>query len=394
MLSCQRHLFSLPEGLHYLNCAYMSPLSKRVEEAGIAGVRRKRVPSDIGPSDFLEDLQRVRQLFSRLVNAPDPARIAVIPSASYGLATAARNIRVAARQNIVLVSQQFPSNVYVWRRLAKSEGAELRTVKPPSDGQHRGRDWNARLLESIDGATAIVAIPQVHWTDGTLFDLRTIAERARDAGAAIVLDGTQSVGALPIDIDRLKPDAVVCAAYKWLMGPYSIGVAYYGPRFDEGCPLEETWLARRGSDDFRRLVDYEDGYRAGAARYDVGETSNFVLLPMLVAALEQLTEWGVSEVQTYCRHLTDGLVSEARELGFGIGEAAWRADHMLGLRMPAGQDPEMVSIELASRRVSVSLRGDVLRVAPHVYNDETDIAALLDAVRRRRVGPPLTRSSR
>jgi selenocysteine lyase/cysteine desulfurase len=359
----------------------MSPLSKRVEEAGIVGMRRKRVPSDISPTDFLENLHRVRLLFSRLVNAPDPARIAVIPSASYGLATAAWNIRVGARQNIVLVSHQFPSNVYVWRRLARSEGAELRTVEPPSDEQHRGREWNERLLESIDGDTAVVAIPQVHWTDGTLFDLRTIGERVRETGAAIVLDGTQSVGALPIDVDRFSPDAVVCAAYKWLMGPYSIGVAYYGPRFDEGRPLEETWLARRGSEDFRRLVDYEDAYRVGAARYDVGETSNFVLLPMLVAALEQLTEWGVSEVQAYCRHLTDCLVSEARELGFGIEEEAWRAGHMLGLRMPAGQDPEKISTELTSRGVSVSLRGDVLRVTPHVYNDEADVHALLDAVR-------------
>jgi len=382
MLSCQRHLFSLPEGLHYLNCGYMSPLSRRVEEAGIAGIRRKRVPSDIGPSDFLQDLQRVRLLFATLVNVPDPARVAVIPSASYGLATAARNICVAARQNIVLVSHQFPSNVYVWRRIARSEGAELRTVEPPTNGQHRGRDWNARLLESIDRDTAVVAIPQVHWTDGTLFDIANIAERAREVGAALVLDGTQSVGALPVDAERLKPDAVVCAAYKWLMGPYSIGVAYYGPRFDEGCPLEETWLARRGSEDFRRLVDYEDAYRAGAARYDVGETSNFVLLPMLVAALEQLSDWGVPEVQVYCRRLTESLASGARELGFEVEEEAWRAGHMLGLRMPSGQDPEEMSIELASRGVFVSLRGDVLRVSPHVYNDEADVGALLEAVRR------------
>jgi len=97
MLTCQRHLFSLPPNLHYLNCAYMSPLLKAVEEAGIAGIRRKRDPSAITPAAFFEDVQQVRQLFARLINAGDPHRIAVIPSVSYGMATVAKNTRIGPR---------------------------------------------------------------------------------------------------------------------------------------------------------------------------------------------------------------------------------------------------------------------------------------------------------
>jgi hypothetical protein len=85
MLSCQKHEFSLPPGLHYLNCAYMSPLPQRVEAAGIAGVRRKRVPSAITPADFFAGADLVRALFARLVNVADAGRIAIVPAASYGL---------------------------------------------------------------------------------------------------------------------------------------------------------------------------------------------------------------------------------------------------------------------------------------------------------------------
>jgi len=124
----------------------------------------------------------------------------------------------------------------------------------------------------------------VHWTDGTRFDLVAIGRAARRVGAAFVVDGTQSVGALPFDVREIQPDALVCAGYKWLLGPYAMGAAYFGPRYDAGDPIEENWITRRGSDDFQRLVAYQDEYAPGAIRYDVGERSNFILLPMFIAA--------------------------------------------------------------------------------------------------------------
>lgn len=381
MLSCQRHLFSLPGDLHYLNCAYMSPLPIKVEEQGIEGIRKKRVPSDIGPGDFLSGIERIRSSFARLLGLSSPGRIAVIPSVSYGLAVAARNLPVLAKQNIVILARQFPSNVYIWRRLADASGAELRTVGPPEEALHRGREWNERLLEAVEGDTAIVALGQAHWTDGTLFDLAALAARCREVGAALVLDGTQSVGALQLDIGSIRPDALVCAGYKWLMGPYSIGVAYFGSRFDGGAPLEEAWLSRFGSDDFPRLIDYQDSYRPGAVRFEPGEVSNFALVPMLEAALNLVLGWGVAEIQGYCRALTDLMVAEAGALGFGAEESEWRAGHLVGLRMPAGLDAQAIQALLSARRIAVSLRGDVLRVSPHVYNDEADIGFLTEALR-------------
>ena len=380
LLECQRHLFSLPEDVHYLNCAYMSPLLRSVEEAGIAGIRRKRVPSEIVPADFFTERDRVRALFARLINAPDASRVALVPAASYGLAAVARNTRLERGQNIVVVEEQFPSNVYVWARLCREAGGELRTVRRPAS-LGAGAAWTERVLEAMDSATAVVAMPQVHWTDGTRFDLLRIGERARELGAALVIDGTQSVGALPLDVQAIQPDALVCAAYKWLLAPYGTGVAWYGPRYDDGTPLEETWIAREGSEDFRSLVRYRDAYQPGVVRYDAGGSPNFILVPMLAAALEQVLAWTPEAIQAYCAALTRELLEEAAELRFGVEEEGWRAPHLFGLRMPAGVDLARAHALLAERRISVSLRGSALRVSPHVYNDERDIDALRTALR-------------
>ncbi len=380
---CQKESFHLPSGLHYLNCAYLSPLPRVVEEAGIRGLVRKRVPTDIGPEDFFRESDELRSRFAALVNVPDADRVAILPAASYGVAVAARNLPVRRGQNIVLTHEQFPGNVYSWLRLAERSGAEVRTVGPPA-GAARGREWSARILETIDQDTAVVTMAHVHWTDGTRFDLESIGRRAREMGAALVVDGTQSVGALPFDVQTVQPDALICAAYKWLLGPYSIGAAYFGPRFDGGEPLEETWIGRKGSEDFRGLVDYTAEYQPGALRYDVGERSNFILVPMLNAALGLIGTWTPQGIQRYCRELVGDLVDEAVALGFSAEEEGWRGAHLFGLRMPAGLDLQDVRDALTARNVHVSLRGSALRVSPHLYNDAADIDALRDALRAAR----------
>ena len=374
-------LFSLPDGLHYLNCAYMAPLSRRVSAAGRAAIERLGAPNRVQTSDFFDPCDEVRARFAWLVNVTDPQRIALIPSVSYGMATVARNVDVTAGRNLVIVEEQFPSNVHVWRRLAAARRAELRSVPPPRTGGARAHDWNEAVIAAIDERTALVAVPPFHWTDGSRFDLEAIGGRARERGAAFVVDGTQALGAAPFDCARVAPDALVCAGYKWLTGPYSIGIAFFGPAFDGGVPLEENWITRRGSDDFANLATGRDEYRPGAIRYDVGERSNFVLMPMLGAALAQVLEWGPAAVEAHTRALTDVAAAALRDLGCGIEEDAWRAPHFLGVRLPARLAPAALARELHRRRVSVSVRGRGLRVAPHLYNDADDLAALVEVVR-------------
>ena len=358
----------------------MAPVSNRVARASQLAVDRLRVPSQLDPKDFFGPSDEVRHLFSSLIDIDTPDRVAIVPSVSYAMATLARNTPVRAGQNVVIVHEQFPSNVYTWRRVCETVGAELRTVAPPDTAVARGDAWNAALLDAIDPQTAVVTIPELHWTDGTRFDLAQVGRRARDRGALFIIDGTQSVGALPFSVAHAQPDAVVCGGYKWLMGPYSIGLAYYGPRYDGGIPIEENWITRLGSDDFAGLVEYSDAYHPGAIRYDVGERSNFVLIPMLTAGLTQVLEWGPAAIQDYCRAVTATATNALRNLGCWIEADDARAAHLFGVRLPSGCDRESLRAALADHQVSISLRGSAIRVSPHVYNDAADLDALVASV--------------
>ncbi|GAB5534992.1 MAG: aminotransferase class V-fold PLP-dependent enzyme [Rubricoccaceae bacterium] len=386
MLPSQRHLVSLPDDLHFLNGAYMSPLLKSVEAAGLAGLQMKRVPTDITPAHFFDDADRIRRLFAKLVQASDvdatAQKVALIPAVSYGMATLAQNVAMEAGQSIVVLADQFPSHVYPWRRLTGDSGGRIHTVEAPAPlgSPARGADWNAQLLESITSSTALVAVPNVHWADGTVFDLEAVGERCREVGAALVVDGTQSVGAMPFDLEAVRPDALVCAGYKWLLGGYGMGVMVLGERFADGQPLEENWIGRAGSDQFAGLTSYQDAYAPGAVRFDVGERSNPILLPMLAAGIEQILDWTVPAIQERCAMLADRIVAGSRQLGYGAEDTPARSSHLFGLAPPSGVLLDPIRSTLAARNVSVSFRGTAIRVSPHVYNDEADADALVDAL--------------
>ncbi|MFM7859123.1 MAG: aminotransferase class V-fold PLP-dependent enzyme, partial [Flammeovirgaceae bacterium] len=279
----------------YLNCAYMSPLLKSVERAGIKGIQNKRNPFQVTPLDFFTDTDKLRDAYAKLINLNDAKRVVIIPSVSYGIATVVKNLRISAGENIILADEQFPSNYYPWQKLCEDNRAKIKTIKAP-DVIARGRMWNAQILEAIDKKTRIVALGHVHWADGTKFDLASIRKRTREVGALLIIDGTQSVGALPFDLATIQPDALICAGYKWLMGPYSIGLAYYGDYFNEGKPLEENWINRLNSENFAGLVNYQAQYQKGALRYEVGEHSNFILVPMMLEALKQVLQWNPKNI--------------------------------------------------------------------------------------------------
>jgi selenocysteine lyase/cysteine desulfurase len=376
----QRSKFSLPRGVTYLNCAYMSPMMKSVEKAGAAGMKRKRNPAQISAQDFFTEAEKLRDDYGAFLQVRDSKRIVIIPSASYGLSTVARNLHLSKGDRMVLVNEQFPSNVYPWQRLAGESGATVHMVEPPTATADRGKKWNERILEAITQGTKIVAMGNVHWADGTRFDLESIGRAARDRKAYLVIDGTQSVGALPFDIQKVKPDALVCAGYKWLMGPYSIGLAWFGEAFNNGIPLEENWINRYGSEDFTGLVQYESRYQPGALRYEVGEHSNFILVPMMREALRQVMAWGPANVQSYCRDLTREGVNELRHKGFWVEDEAYRGYHLFGIRLPKGISVDRVKAQMAARKIAVSFRGDSMRVSPHVYNTAADIGKLVDTL--------------
>jgi selenocysteine lyase/cysteine desulfurase len=372
MLSCQSGKFALPKKITYLNGAYMSPMLKDVEKTGARNLRLKRNPVDITPEDFFTNSELLRSEYAKLINA-SPADIAIIPSVSYGTSTVANNLKIKNTQNFIVVKDEFPSNYYCWESLCKAANAELRIVSPENTLNDRGSKWNEKILDSIDTSTYAVAISNVHWADGTIFNLQAIRKRTKEVGALLLIDGTQSVGAMHFDVQQIQPDALICAGYKWLLGPYSVGLAYYGDFFKNGKPLEENWINRLNSEDFNALVNYQSGYQDGALRYEVGEHSNFILVPMLLRALTQLNRWTPARVQEYCEHITADAVGKLIEHGYWIEKNGHRASHLFGVRLSNPEKLPAIKEALLKKKIYVSFRGDAMRVSPNVYNDAMDM---------------------
>ena len=375
MIPSQRHLFDIPEDIAYLNCAYLGPLSTAVVSAGREATGRKAHPWNIGSEDFFRETEIARGLFATLINAEDDD-IALIPAASYGISVAARNTRLAAGQTVVVLAEQFPSNVYAWQESARQAGASVLAVERPEHGS-----LSRAVLDAMDERSALVALPHCHWADGALLDLESIGRRCRELGASLVLDVTQSAGVMPLDVKVIQPDFLVAACYKWLLCPYSSGFLYVAPHRQEGMPIEFNWRARRGSENFAALVNYEDAYLPGARRFDVGECANFHTVPAVVAALQQILDWGVAEIAETLAARNADLAARAASLGLQCLDAGQRAGHFLGLRFARGV-PETLLQELRQSNVYVSVRGNTLRITPHVYNNDADVERLMRALER------------
>jgi len=371
-----RDLFEIPEGITYLNCASMAPQLRSVTEAGLRAVRTKASPWNLSGPEWFSGSEELRALAARVMGT-DGDGVALVPAASYGIATAAANLPLARGQTIVMLHQQFPSNVYAWYELAKKNGGRVVAVQ-----REPSVDWTEALIAAIGDNTAIVAVPQCHWTDGSKVDLERVGQRVRAVGASLVIDASQSLGASPLSLERVQPDFLTAVGYKCLLGPYGLGYLYVAPKWREsGVPLEQSWIARAGSDDFSRLVDHTDAYRPGARRFDMGESPQFVLAPMAIAALRQVLAWGVERIQQTLSLLTEKVAQLAADIDYSVLPREQRSAHMIGIRHARGI-PAGLSQLLHDANVFVSVRGDSIRIAPHLYNDAGDIERLFAVLRK------------
>jgi selenocysteine lyase/cysteine desulfurase len=369
-----RTAFDIPEDIVYLNCASLSPQLRSVTEAGSKAVGRKASPWQIQASDWFSDSEDLRALVARVLNT-EADGIALIPSVSYGVSIAAANLPVKKGQQILVLDQEYPSNYYSWRELAAASGAELTGVKKGTGS------WTEAILSAIGTSTAIVSVPNCHWTNGALVDLERVSDRTHAVGAALVIDASQSMGAYPLDIGRIRPDFLVSVGYKWLLGPYGLGYLYAAPEWrKEGKPIEYSWLTKKGSENFAQLVNYRDEYRPGARRFDMGEFSNFISLPMAKQALSQVLDWGVGNIQSALKGITATIEEKAAVLGMSYPAFPERVGHMIGIDFPGGM-PEAIKGELSANNIFVGFRGQSIRVSPYLYTRESDIEKLFGVIR-------------
>lgn len=363
-LACQRHLFELPDDVSYLDAAAWAPLPRTVRAAGEAGILAKSQPWAHGRDGDAAWAERARAAAARLIGAAADD-IAIVGSVSHAVATAARNIAPMPGGRILRVADEFPSQRLAWDRLAAERGLLVEAVPRPDDG-----DWTAALLDAIarPGAPplAVATLTPLHWSDGSVIDLQRLAPAVRAAGAALVVDATQAVGAVPLDVSRLRPDFLAFPTYKWTLGPYGVAFLYAAPHRQDGLPLEENAGNQPPA--------------AGARRYDKGERNDGVALPMAATGMELVADWGVAAVAARLRALTDQLAEGAASMGLPVPPRALRSPHILGLRVPGGL-PEGLIGRLRDNKVFVSDRLGGLRLSPHVWADEADVARCLSALR-------------
>jgi selenocysteine lyase/cysteine desulfurase len=372
MLPSQRHLFDVPEDVAYMNSAYFGPRLKAVGEAGRAAMHLTGTPWSVEPADFFEPVERLRSTVGDLLGDSADS-IALIPGVSYGIAVAAATLAVGGGRTVVLLEEQFPSNVYPWRTKVEEDGGDIVTVKRSDAG------WTDGVLDTIDSRTAVVALPNCHWTDGSHIDLVQVGEAVRSVGAALVIDASQSFGAMPLDLAAIRPDFVATVGYKWQLGFYGLSYLWVAEQHRLGRPLEEGWAVRKDADDFAGLVDYTDSYEPGARRFDMGERSNFIGVAMANAAVAQIVEWGVAEVAATLESVTSRIAMEVADYGWMAAPREQRSPHLIGIRHPDGL-PDGLGERFSDAGVSVSIRGDSIRIAPHLHTTENDVDRLIEVI--------------
>jgi selenocysteine lyase/cysteine desulfurase len=372
-LGARRAAFDVPDEVAYFNTANLSPQLHTVRAAGEDALARRARPWTITAEDWFSDVERLRSLFGGVIGS-DAEGVALVPATSYGFAVAANNIALVPGQRVLVLAEEYPSGVYTWQAATRRAGAEMLTV-----AREPGQSWTEAVLGALDERVAVVSVPHVHWTDGALIDLVAVGARARDVGARLVVDGSQSVGALPLDVEVIRPDFLVSVGYKWLLGPFGVGYLYVAEHHRSGQPIEQNWILREGSEDFARLVDYRDEYQPGARRFDVGERTKFELVPMAIAALEAVHGWGVDRIAATLSAVTAQIATQADELGLGPLPAGQRGPHILGVSLPDTVRSRVLPA-LAAAGCHASVRGRSLRVAPHLHVTDTDLARLGDVL--------------
>jgi selenocysteine lyase/cysteine desulfurase len=379
MLSSQRALFDIPREICYLNAASYSPLPHAVQQAGRIGVARKGQPWTLDPGLAAKQYERARGAAARLIKA-DAEDVALIPSVSYGVATAAKVLSVKKGSRVLLLQDDHSSPVLEWTTRAPAEGFVVETVQRPDDG-----DWTAALLAAIERPGAppvgLASISSLHWSDGGAIDLRRVAAVLRAEGAALLVDATQGVGVMDMDVRKLDPDFLVFPTYKWVLGPYGRAFLYVAKRHQDGVPLEQTGFGRRaiGADRTPYMRDTE--FVAGARRFDMGERDWFISLEMAAIGMETVASWGPDAIAARLRALTGRIADGLRNSGVLILDQKLRAPHILSLGFPQGMPAGLVE-KLAEEKIYVAPRLGRLRISPHVYNDEQDADRFVEVFRR------------
>lgn len=311
-----------------------------------------------------------------LLGAP-PGTVVPLQNATRGMAAVASALEVTPeRPRIVMTDLEFTTSYPFWRGL-ESAGAELVLVRS-EDGITVPVE---RLVEALDERTLLVPTCHVYFRSGAVQDLATLTKAAHEVGALVLGDGYQAAGTVPFDVSALGVDFYVGGSHKWLCGGPGAGFLYVREDLvGDLRPRLTGWFGLK--DPFAYAPDTGPGEPAPGARRFLAGTPNIPALYAARAGLEMITEVGVSAIKAWQDTLGRRVIEEATDRGFALGspEEPSRRSGMVCLRR---NDAEALTSRLEAEGISVDFRPDCgMRVAPHFYNDESDVDRLFEAIDR------------
>lgn len=371
-----RRNFPITTRVNYLNHAATGPISRGVQEAIGRQAELRALHVETASSRYKPVYAQCRAAAARLVGTR-PERIAFVQNTSHGVSLLANGQDWRAGDNVVVPEMEFPSNYLAWLNLA-DRGVELRRLELAD-----GRVTPETLRRAIDARTRVVALSQVQYFNGYRTDLPAIAEVAHAHGALLVVDGTQSVGAIPVDVEGMGIDALVVSAHKWMLGPMGIGfMALSDAMLARTRVTQIGWLSVNDPFAFNRRIDLP----GDATRFEPG-TEDAAGIFGLAQRLQEIETYTVDRIEQRILALNDRLADAVQRHGFELRtpmEAGTRSG-ILSFHHPAVANPETVA-RLQDRGIHIGLREGALRASPHYYNSEDEIdelvAALVDSAVR------------
>lgn len=363
-------------GRAWLNTAHQGALPTAAAHAAREAVDWKLRPYELTAERFTGVPERLREALARLVNAR-PEEIVLANSASYGLHLLANAYPWAAGDEILVMAGDFPSDILPWLLAERRHGARVRRIQP------RDRVVGAdELRAAITPRTRLFCTPWVHSFSGYAVDLDALGAVCREHGVFLVVNGSQAVGARPIDVSRTPVDALISVGFKWLCGPYGTGFGWLRPALRERLYRPKAyWLSQLSQADLARDdLDVRLPDRAGPHDLDIFGTANFNNYVPWTVAVEHLLDLGVERVREHDDRLVARLLAGLDAAGMRVlsPREPERRSTLVFFTHPDRARNAALHETLAAAGVDVALRGGSLRASPHLYNTDADIDRLLD----------------
>lgn len=349
--------------LTFLNTATFGQLSVASEEAIARHLARRR---EFACTDFLAwftDLDGLRVKLAQLVRA-DSEDIAFTPNASWALAHLLNGLDWRGGDEVVTAEGEFTNHLYVAEHLAR------RGVKCIRCGYEE-------VTSLLTPRTRLVMLSTVNYSTGYRARIEEIAAELRRRGILFYLDATQSLGALRLDFRTVRPDLLSVDCYKWMLAPNGAAFMAVSPALRQRlAPLAVGWRSHYEWRNVDRLHEGSPEFSETAEKYEAGMLASLPLCA-LEASVDLMLAIGADVIERRVLELS-GLVRERLRV-LGGDPLPYEDSAIVGVRFP-GKDASALAIELRRQGIIVSARHGQLRISTHFYNNEEDIARLVDAL--------------